>query len=84
MLPRDDVHVVYRAIRNATTPTTREDLYKLLRQYTIPQINWAVGTLVVQGIFKVNPHVRSDRVQTNPSLKAHLPFDGYVGWEEAK
>ena len=84
MLPREDVELVYMAVVNTPRTLVREDIYRLLPQFNVDEINWAVGTMAMQGILTVNPHVRSDRKPGSPSLTVGGPFLSYIGWEEAK
>ena len=85
MLPREDVFVVYSTIENYPKPVTRSDLYLLLESnYTKDQINWAVGTMLVQGILKKGVHLTSDKTKGEPQLTPQKEFSEFVGMEQAK
>lgn len=83
-LPRDDVHVVYNTMANSPVPLTLTQVAAKCPRYSIAQVYWACGTMTQQGIIAPCGAVRSDRSQADPHFDVKLPFDGYIGWEQAK
>ena len=82
MLRRQEVEGVYDAL--SASPRRLMDLGPLLPQYTPWELQWAVGTLIVQGIAKLGDQASSDRVFRDPIIDIVQPFSGYVGCESAK
>lgn len=81
-LPRRDVEAVYDALSAA--PRRLTDLRRLLPQYTPWQLQWAVGTLLVQGLLKEGDQAASDKRRRDPVLDVVGPFASYIGIESAK
>jgi len=82
MLPRDDVEQVYNALSAA--PTRLTELYGMFPQYTRWQLQWAVGSLLVQDIIKEGDQSASDKKKRDSNLDIVQPFSNYIGWESAK
>jgi hypothetical protein len=81
-LPRRDVERVYGALSAA--PRSLGSLGPLLPQYTAGQLQWAVGTLLVQGLVKEGDQAASNGLRRDPVLDVVGPFALYIGCESAK
>jgi hypothetical protein len=83
-LPRNDVRRIYDTIAHSSQPLTLEEVTALCPAYSAEQVYWACGTMTRQDILRVGFAPRSDGRRGDPFLDVILPFDNYIGWEDAK
>ena len=83
-LPREDVEEVYNVLASSPKLLTLADVEALCPRYSKEQVYWACGTMTSQEIIQPCAYVSSDRSHRDPHFDVKLPFESYIGWEDAK